>query len=69
MTPIEQNLEEVLRKNPQVDAVLLAKTLEDAKRIHGGKRSMVKFDIIIPYASDSQGMLYENSWAEFETDQ
>ena len=59
-----ETLKEILDNNPQVDSELVAKVLEEAKKIHSDTGGMVNFNIKLPYSSDSFDIAFQNSWEE-----
>lgn len=60
----QKKLKELLKRNPQVDAELLAVAIEQAKQIQVLGAKMVNFNIVIPYASDSPSKLFDRAWVE-----
>ena len=57
-----KKLEELMKKNPQVDAELLEKALSESEGINAEGDSMVNFKLRLPYASDNYEKAMQNSW-------
>ena len=57
-----EQLKDLIEKNPQVDADLLAEAQKEAKKFQGDKAKMVNFGLILPYASDAPSTLFDRAW-------
>ena len=56
------SLKELIKKNPQVDADLLAKAINEAENIQPANDEMVSFNLHLPYSSDNYENSLKNSW-------